>query len=541
MHEVNMDFVEGMGHGLLGLQSDLSVRRLSLISELRNRGVGHHVNLPQLVVSGDQSTGKSSVLEGITGLPFPRQDGLCTRFPTEIILEHTLALSSEYEITAAIIPAADRDEKARHELQSYSHELKDFTELAAVITHVGEIMGLAGYGTSSSGPAFGRDILQIRVRGETGLNLSVVDLPGIIQTPNEHQDDDDVDTVHALVDTYAANPRTIILAVVQAGNDIANQPIIKKSKKFDKAGERTIGVITKPDLINEGTQARIAALARNEDTTKLKLGFFLLKNPSPAEMAVGWTLPEREKKELTYFASPPWNDKGLDPGRTGVAVLRTFLQDILDRHTERELPKVRQEISALLSSTEKTLQDFGEERSGASQMRTFLSRLAMRFYSLSNAALIGDYDSSHSEFFALDETGPRRLRAHMHMTNTKFSNDMRVNGRAIKVVTDEDDGFDEDHNVLSITSSQDIEQVRVNEETYKAWIKKVLPDVDTLFSCPANASVRSTRTQEGENCPGITTMFFSRNFSISSLADGNTLPCIMCNKSTRHFVRSLPS
>jgi len=78
----------------------------------------------------------------------------------------------------------------------------------------------------------------------------------------------DVEIVHALVDAYAANPRTIIPAVVQAGNDISNQPIVQMSKRFDKAGERTIGIITKPDLINIGAQGRIALLARNEDTTR---------------------------------------------------------------------------------------------------------------------------------------------------------------------------------------------------------------------------------------------------------------------------------
>jgi hypothetical protein len=63
-----------------------------------------------------------------------------------------------------------------------------------------------------------------------------------------------------------------------------HQPIIKKSKTFDKAGEWTIGVITKPDHINGVTQGRSAMLAKNEDTTRLKLGFFIVKNPSPSEM-----------------------------------------------------------------------------------------------------------------------------------------------------------------------------------------------------------------------------------------------------------------
>jgi hypothetical protein len=187
-----------------------------------------------------------------------------------------------------------------------------------------------------SGPSFGQDVLRIKVRGNTGLNLTIVDLPGIIQVPKDEQDDSDVGTVHALVDSYIANPRTIILAVVQAGNDESNQPIIKKSKKFDKDGERTIGVITKPDLINDVTQARIAALSRNEDTMKLKLGFFMVKNPSPKEFQDGISIPEREHKELTYFSSPLWKNAGLDRTRIGVASLREFLQDLLSRHTERE-------------------------------------------------------------------------------------------------------------------------------------------------------------------------------------------------------------
>ena len=104
--------------------------------------------------------------------------------------------------------------------------------------------------------------------------MTVVDLPGLISVANDELTEDDVRTVQDLVDSYVANPRTIILAVVQANNDIANQGIIQKTRRFDQAGERTVGIITKPDLINEGTQKRISLLAKNEDTTELKLGFF---------------------------------------------------------------------------------------------------------------------------------------------------------------------------------------------------------------------------------------------------------------------------
>ena len=302
-----------------------------------------------------------------------------------------------------------------------------------------------------------------------------MDLPGIIQVPNDEQDDNDVDIVHALVDSYVANPRTIILAVVQAGNDISNQPIIKKSKKFDSGGERTIGVITKPDLINDGTQARIAALSKNEDTTKLKLGFFMVKNPSPSEMNEGIDMEARERKELTYFTSPPWIDAGLDRTRIGVGSLRKFLQQLLSQHTERELPKVRDEVRSLLESTEKSLAGLGEERPTASHMRMFLSRLAMRYHNLTNAALIGDYDSSECEFFNVSSTESRRLRAFVHSVNTDFSNKMRVQGSTVKIVQGlANDAADLEVDLQKMAARQGpIKQISMTDARFTQWVKHV--------------------------------------------------------------------
>jgi Dynamin family len=105
----SFEMAESSGHAqvLPNLQSSKSTRRLEQITELRARGVGKHIGLPQLVVCGDQSAGKSSVLEGITGIPFPRNDGLCTKFATEIILQHS---AEELRITATILPAVSRSD-----------------------------------------------------------------------------------------------------------------------------------------------------------------------------------------------------------------------------------------------------------------------------------------------------------------------------------------------------------------------------------------------------------------------------------------------
>src|SRR4051794_7130660 len=101
----SIEVTDASGSKCIGLQSSKSTIRLDQIARLRARGVGDYVDLPQLVVCGDQSAGKSSVLEGITGLPFPRQDGVCTKFATEIILQHT---PSTHSVTASIIPQSSQ-------------------------------------------------------------------------------------------------------------------------------------------------------------------------------------------------------------------------------------------------------------------------------------------------------------------------------------------------------------------------------------------------------------------------------------------------
>ena len=448
------------------LHSAKSTRRLEQIAGLRVRGIGDHVDLPQLVVCGDQSAGKSSVLEGITGLPFPRQDGVCTKFATEIILQHS---DGERVIVATILPTSSRLEQSKLKLQRYKRHLAEFEDLPVAIAEVGSLMGIRGFKDVQKGPAFARDVLRIEVTGPVGLHLTVVDLPGLISVANDEQTEDDVRTVQDLVDSYVANSRTIILAVVQASNDIANQGIIQKSRRFDQAGERTVGIITKPDLINEGTEKRIALLAKNEDTTKLKLGFFLVKNPTPSELASGITSEQRRKAENRYFQSPPWKEQALRMDRVGIMSLQKFLQNLLDQHIERELPKVREEIRTLMRKTEREITAFGDDRPTVGHLRMFLSRLAMQFHNLTTSALHGNYHETDPTFFGESgvENHSTRLRALTHRLNSEFSSYMRDNGQKRKVVSGR---FDEGSESME---SEEEGQLLVTEREMRDWVKEV--------------------------------------------------------------------
>ena len=454
---------------LLGLRSSRSSQRLEEIAGLRARGIGDRISLPQLVVCGDQSAGKSSILEGITGLPFPRKDGICTRFATEIILTYT---EDQTCMLAEIIPSSLRSEDAKTELIAYKREIVDFNELPQVIAEAGALMGVRDFGDSAVGPTFTQDILRITVWGATGLHLSIVDLPGLIAVANENQTEADTQAVHDLVDSYVQNTRTIILAVVQANNDIANQSIIQKSKKFDKQGERTVGIITKPDMLNSGTESRVAALAKNQDTTRLKLGFFLLKNPSPSDLAAGYCHRDREHHERAYFAASPWKEQGLEVDRTGIAPLREFLQRLLDQHIEKEVPKVREDISLLIKETGEDLAKLGDARPTPGHLRVFLSRVAMQFHRLTAAALHGDYHGVDAAFFETSDGLPdrARLRALVHNLNTVFANELRESGQTMKVVSNSDSEVS-----VSDSASEDLpnEPLRVSRDEMKAFVMKV--------------------------------------------------------------------
>jgi GTP-binding protein EngB required for normal cell division len=473
-----------------GLSSLKTSHRLNQIDSVRALGVGDHIALPQLVVCGDQSAGKSSVLEGISGCPFPRQDGLCTRFPTEIVLRHNTAI---WRKAASLIPSPSRTPQEREEFASFSREFEDFNELPGIIQEASRLMGVRCSEFPDT-PAFATDVLRLEVEGNTGLHLTLVDLPGLITVSENPKD---IDMVRRLVDSYLESSRTIILAVIPATSDAETQTIIQRARHFDKDGIRTIGVITKPDLINKGTEERVARLANNLDRTKLRHGFFLMKNPSPTELAEGITFQQRAQAELDFFSSPPWKAQGLDGTRVGIENLRRFLQEILDSHIERELPKVREEVYRLLKELREEIAHLGPERSQPIQIRMFLTRISTEFQSILKNGLEGNYDARDGTLSTKDHVNTDcRLRAAIHTANEEFAEFIGMHGQQRKVIpaTGEGDSLwgndcaSDAVNASTGVVAEDIrasagkndeatqgEEVLVTKEEMLTWVKKVCP------------------------------------------------------------------
>ena len=202
---------------------------LNIVDSLRQCGIDDIIPLPQLVVCGDQSSGKSSVLEAITEIPFPRKENLCTRFATEIVLRR----SPKSSIATKIIPDKARLANGKEELARFKLSITNFDELPDLIDRATKAMGLGDISSGATLCAFTKDVLSIEICGPDRPQLTLVDLPSLIHSENQSQSRDDVILVSELVERYIAKSRTIILLIISAKNDYANQIILDHVRRVD--------------------------------------------------------------------------------------------------------------------------------------------------------------------------------------------------------------------------------------------------------------------------------------------------------------------
>jgi len=412
---------------LEGLQSDEQRRVLDIVAQLRKCGLESILSLPQLVVCGDQSAGKSSVLEALTEIPFPRNDNLCTRFATEIILRRATADS----LTIKVIPDTKRPSHEQESIKTFKESITDFDELPRVMDKAMVLMGIDSAASSNQSRAFAKDTLSVEIEGPSRPQLTLVDLPGLIQTETKGVTKADVDLVAEITDHYVSQPRTICLAVVSATNDYANQGILTKVRKVDPDGERTLGIITKPDRLSPGSgmEKAFLDLARNEDIF-FKLGWHVLKNRSFEEGASSFV--ERNASEAAYFRKSNFN--ALPQDCVGIDALRIRLSQLLFAHVKQELPKLRADLEVALTDSTSQLNTMGNRRMTSQECRAYLSQLSLDFYGVCKAAVgghyEGDYFNHHTDkVFSIDSMATiRRLRAVIQYMNTMFSDNLRMRG-----------------------------------------------------------------------------------------------------------------
>jgi len=313
---------------------------ISVIDELKDVGVQQYIQLPRIVVIGTQSAGKSSLLEAIVGLDFlPRGEGVVTRRPLELRLVHVSPTGGEDDFK----PYAEfpKDGKTKY---------YDFDKVRDRIIAMTEQIAGKNKGIID-------DPITMTVYSTSCPDLTLVDLPGITRIPlaNSDQTKDIEKVTKDMCRKYAKDPRTIILAVVPANQDMSTSDAIKMAQEEDPEGIRTIGVITKIDIMDKGTNARRMLLGQD---ISLRLGYVGVKGRSQLDINTSMKVRDALKLEKEYFASHPVYST-LPPGHVGTEALTQKLTKVLFGHIRATLPEISKEIQNKIRECEDRIRDLG--------------------------------------------------------------------------------------------------------------------------------------------------------------------------------------
>lgn len=198
-------------------------------------------------------------------------------------------------------------------------------------------MGIGEFSWGST-KSFSDDVLKIDVAGPDQQHLSVVDVPGIFRKVTEGvTTQSDINIVRAMVERYMENSRSVILAVIPANVDIATQDILTMAEAHGSHGQRTLGVLTKPDLVDQGAEGNILDLMRGT-SHKLNLGWCILRNPGQKDLDRGDEFDRHALEKEFFKTHAPWST--LDKDRVGVQALQLRLVELLTGIVRREFSHV---------------------------------------------------------------------------------------------------------------------------------------------------------------------------------------------------------
>ncbi|XP_043941154.1 dynamin-3 isoform X2 [Protopterus annectens] len=291
-------------------------------------GQSCNLDLPQIAVVGGQSAGKSSVLENFVGRDFlPRGSGIVTRRPLVLQL---ITSTSEYA----------------EFLHCKTKKFTDFDEVRLEIESETDRVTGMNKGISPIP-------INLRVYSPNVLNLTLIDLPGITKVPVGDQPPDIEHQIGDMIMQFICRENCLILAVTPANTDLANSDALKLAKDLDPQGQRTIAVITKLDLMDEGTDAR--DILENK-LLPLRRGYIGVVNRSQKDIDGKKDIQAAIAAERKFFLSHPAYRHMAD--RMGTPYLQKVLNQQLTNHIRDTLPAFRCKLQAQLLSLQKEVEDY---------------------------------------------------------------------------------------------------------------------------------------------------------------------------------------
>ncbi|KAJ5775085.1 uncharacterized protein N7511_000096 [Penicillium nucicola] len=333
---------------------------ISLVNKLQDVfstvGVHNPIDLPQIVVVGSQSSGKSSVLENIVGRDFlPRGSGIVTRRPLILqLINKTPTAQANGDGKLETTDSESNVDEYGEFLHIQGQKFYDFNKIREEIvreteTKVGKNAGI------SPAP------INLRIYSPNVLTLTLVDLPGLTKVPVGDQPKDIERQIREMVLKYISKPNAIILAVTSANQDLANSDGLKLAREVDPEGQRTIGVLSKVDLMDDGTDVVDILAGR---IIPLRLGYVPVVNRGQRDIENKKPIAAALENEKNFFENhKAYRNKA---SYCGTPYLARKLNLILMMHIKQTLPDIKARISSSLQKYTTELGQLGDSMLGNS-------------------------------------------------------------------------------------------------------------------------------------------------------------------------------
>ena len=331
------------------------------------------LELPQVAVIGGQSSGKSSVLESIVGHSFlPRGPDICTRRPLVLQLVNSSHLKKEKRRPPVDPDTGEEAECWGEFMHAPDRQWTDFEAIKREIEAETE-RECARWGISEKQ-------IRLKIYAPDVLNLTLVDLPGLTRNPVGEQPHDIEHRLRSLVLKYARHATCILLAVTPGNMDLANSEALHLARECDPEGLRTLGVITKLDLVDHGVSARAYLTG---EVIPLRLGYVGVVNRSQADVSRSKSIEAAVEDEAAFFRdSVEYGDLA---DVCGTKFLAKTLHRILASHIRKGLPELRTmcraQLDELRSDTESIVGPVpeGDESARATLVLTLITKFSQEY------------------------------------------------------------------------------------------------------------------------------------------------------------------
>ncbi|CAF1378870.1 unnamed protein product [Didymodactylos carnosus] len=310
---------------------------LRTIDQIRSKisDVDTTIDLPSIVVLGEQSSGKSSVLEALSGINLPRGgQHMTTKCPLEIRMRKANNWHASLESKNKLI----KDNISNH------HDIGHYIQSEQDRITQGR-------------DQISKQVLSLNVQAPWLPNLTLIDLPGIIQIASTNQDKSSVQIIEELIAEYLNKPSTIILAIIQSNNDIETSAAVKFAKMYDAEGERTIGILTKVDLVDRGAEDRLLDVFNNK-RIPLKHGYHMVKCRTQEDIDNNIELSEALRKEEQFFVKSS-KFQSIPSERRGCPALARLLTKELVHNIKHSIPRLTECLRLKIQDIEQQFHNHG--------------------------------------------------------------------------------------------------------------------------------------------------------------------------------------